>query len=146
MPGFGVYPSALSPFGLGTPIPATAPPTGEAGVRFIDPATGDYQQDPVTRQLAQMPTTRQRVLLAVMTLRNSMSVNREFGIRLPRKMGTFFESEVTQAVRAALQHLTDTEAVIRIDSILVERGAASRARITVSFTDLTTGNPDKVAI
>ena len=146
MPGFGVYPSALSPFGLGTPIPATAPPTGEAGVRYLNPATGDYEQDPVTKQLAQMPTTRQRVLLAVMTLRSSMSVNREFGIRMPRKMGTFFESEVQQAARAALQHLTDTDAVIRIDSILVERGANSRARVTISFTDLTTGKPDKVAV
>lgn len=146
MPGFGVYPSALSPFGLGTPIPATAPPTGTAGTRYLNPATGDYEQDPVTRQLAQMPTTRQRVLLAVMTLRDSMSVNRGFGVRLPRKMGTFFESEVTQAVRAALRHLTDTEQVIRIDSITVERGSGSRARIVISFTDLTTGNPDKVAV
>jgi len=146
MPGFGVYPSALSPFGLGTPIPATAPPTGEAGVRYINPATGDYEQDPVTRQLAQMPTTRQRVLLAVMTLRTSMSAHREFGIRMPRKMGTFFESEAIQSARAALRHLTDTDQVIRIDSITVERGLASRARIVIAFTDLTTGNPDKVAV
>lgn len=146
MPGYGVYPSAISPFGLGTPIPATAPPTGEAGVRYLNPATGDYEQDPVTKQLAQMPSTRQRVLLAVMTLRNSMSVNRDFGVRMPRKMGTFFESEATQAVRAALRHLTETEQVIRIDAIEVTRGAASRARIVISFTDLTTDRPDKVAV
>jgi hypothetical protein len=146
MPGFGVYPSALSPFGLGTPIPAAAPATGEAGCRYINPATGDYEQDPITKQLAQMPGTRQRVLLAVMTLRESASVNREFGIRLPRKMGTFFDSEMKQSARQALRHLTDTEQAIRIDSIVVERGIGGRARTTVSFTDLTTGKPDKVAV
>lgn len=146
MPGYGVYPSAVSPFGLGTPIPAAAPPNGPSGTRFIDPATGDYKQDPTTKQLAQMPSTRQRVLIALKTVVKSSTVNPSFGIKPPRKMGTFFESEQTQAVRAALAHLTDTEQVIRIDAITVERGINSRSRTTVAFTDLTTGKTDKVAI
>ena len=146
MPGYGVYPSAMSPFGLGTPIPATPPPTGEAGTRYINPATGDYQQDPTTRQLAQMPSTRQRVLLATMTLRRSSSVNTTFGIDPPRRMGTFFDSEMKFAVRAALRHLTETEQVIRIDDITVERGINGRSRTTIAFTDLTTEKPDKVAV
>lgn len=144
MPGFGVYPSALSPFGLGTPIPAEEPAEGPSGSRYINPATGDYEQDPVTRQLAQMPATRQRVLLAVMTLRESSSVKRDFGIRLPRKMGTTFDSEMRQSVRTALRHLTDSDAVIRIDSIDIERARAGRSLTTVNFTDLTTGKPDSV--
>jgi hypothetical protein len=146
MPGFGVYPSAVSPFGLGTPIPATPPPSGPSGTRYIDPATGDYQQDPTTRQLAQMPSTRQRVLLALKTVQKSSSVNPSFGVKPPRKMGTFFESEQRQAVRAALAHLTDTEQVIRIDDITVERGIKGRSRTIVAFVDLTTGKPDKVAV
>jgi hypothetical protein len=144
MPGFGIYPSAVSPFGLATPIPATPPPSGPSGTRFINPATGDYQQDPTTRQLAQMPSTRQRVLLAVTTLKKSSTVNPNFGIRPPRKMGTLFDSEQRHAVRAALQHLTETEQVIRIDAITVERGISGRSRTIIDFTDLETGQPDKV--
>lgn len=146
MPGYGIYPSAVSPFGLGTPLPAAAPPNGPSGTRFIDAATGDYKQDPTTKQLAQMPSTRQRVLLAVKTIQQSSTVNPKFGIRSPRKMGTFFESEQRQAVREALAHLTDTEQVIRVDAITVERGLHGRSRTIIAFVDLTTGKPDKVAV
>jgi hypothetical protein len=127
-------------------LPATPRPTGESGTRFIDPATKDYRQDPTTRQLAQMPSTRQRVLIAVTTERRSASVNLQFGIKAPRKMGTFFESEQRQAVQAALRHLTETEQAIRVDAITVERGINGRSRTVISFTDLATGRPDKVAV
>lgn len=146
MAGFGVYPAGLAPFGLNTPIPVNAPATGAAGSRFINPATKDYQQDPTTGQLAQMPAVRQRVLLALLTLVNSSSVNPAFGVRLPRKMGTFFESEMRLAIRAALKQLTDVEKIVRIDGISVERGTGGRSRTTVSYTDLTTGQPDQVEI
>lgn len=145
MAGFGVYPSCVSPYGLGTPTPAEAPATGPAGCRYINPATGDYQQDPTTKQLAQMPATRQRVLLAVTTLINSSSVKRTFGIKLPRKMGTLFDSEMKQSVRSALRHLTDDEAVIRIDGITVERGRAGRSLTTVEWFDLETGKSDHLS-
>jgi len=145
MPGFGVYPSCVSPYGLGTPTPAAEPASGPAGSRYINPATGDYEQDPTTRQLAQMPTTRQRVLLAVKTLQSSISVKRTFGIKLPRKMGTLFDSEMKQAVRSALHHLTDDEAVIRIDGITVVRGRAGRSETTIEWFDLETGKSDSLS-
>ena len=56
-----------------------------------------------------------------------------------------FQAEVEKSVRAGLRHLTDTQKVIRIDSIAALRGAGGRAQITISFTDLTTGKPDKVS-
>ncbi len=143
MSGVGLSSFGLSPYGTGTPVEGEAPPTGTAGSRYINPATRDYQQDPITKQLAQMPGVRQRVLLAVLTLANSSTVYKG-GIRQPRKMGTFFRAEMTQAVRATLRILTDVEKVIRIDSITVERGSGGRSRTTIEYTDLTTGASDTV--
>ncbi len=137
--GFGLLPFGLGPFGLETPDDPPDPPTGTAGSRYIDPATGDYALDAVTGQLQQMPRTRQRVLLALVTLRKTATTVPTFGNKLPRKMGTSFEFETKQAVRLALRHLTDSEQVIRIESLTVERGRNSRALVTVSYTDLETG-------
>lgn len=142
--GFGLMQFGLGPFGLETPDTPPDVPTGEAGSRFINPATGDYEKDGVTGQLKQMPRTRQRVLLALITLRRTASTSPGFGSKLPRKMGTAFEIETRQAVLYALRHLTDVEKVIRIESLLVERGLNSRARVTVSYTDLDTNEPDQV--
>jgi len=144
--GFGLLEFGLGAFGLETPDEAPEPPTGQPGSRYINPATGDYEIDATTGQLKQMPRTRQRVLLALITLRKSASMVPGFGNSLPNKMGTAFEVQVRQAVRLALKHLTETEEAIRIDSILVERGANSRARVTVSYTDLETNLPDQVPI
>jgi hypothetical protein len=139
--GFGVGPA-----GLGTPVTTAAPPDGPAGSRFIDPAVKDYAQDPSTGQQKQMPKVRQQVLLALTTLRGSASTLRDFGARVPRKMGDRFQAEVTNAVKAALQHLTDTQKVIRIDSIKAIHGRGGRAEITVAWSDLTTGKPDRLTI
>ena len=115
MAGAGIDSAGLGPCGLGTPVSGSAKPTGSAGVRYINPATRDYQQDSVTGQLAQMPSVRQRVLLALMTTRTSASVQPKFGIQLPRKIDGRFLAQTEQSVRYALRHLTDTEKVIRLD-------------------------------
>jgi hypothetical protein len=135
---------SFSPFGVGTTAPAVSAPTPGGGVRYIDPATKDYEYDSTTGQLAQMPTVRQRVLLAVMTLQGSVSVNTAKGILLPRKMGGQFDVEMKQSVRTALYQLTDVEAVLSIDDIKVEPGQGGRARVTITYTDLTTGEEDTV--
>jgi len=144
--GFGLMPFGLGPFGLETPDDPPEPPTGTAGSRYINPATGDYETDGVTGQLKQMPRTRQRVLLALVTLRRSASTSPGFGGKYPRKMGTTFEIETRQAVLFALKHLIEVEKAIRIENILIERGLGSRARITVSYTDLDTNEPDQVTL
>jgi hypothetical protein len=131
--------------GLGTPVSADPPPDGAAGSRYLNPATRDYQIDGTTGQQAQMPMVRQQVLIALTTLAKSATTLDWLGIKLPRKMGNRFQGEVEVSVRSALRHLTDTQKVIHIDGITAERGAAGRGRITVSFTDLTTGKADKVS-
>ena len=137
--------AAMTPFGLGTPIPTGDPPDGASGTRYLNPATRDYQVDTTTGQLAQMPSIRQRVLLALLTVRGSSTASPGFGIVAPRKMGEQFDVEMKQAVRSALKQLTDVEKVVRIDGIIVERGARSRSRTTVIFTDLITGEGDSVS-
>lgn len=146
MSGFGIYSAGFGAFGLGTPADPPDPPTGSAGSRWINPATRDYENDGATGQLKQMPGVRQQVLLAIMTVKGSATTAPRFGVKLPGKMGTSFEAECKAATRSALAHLTsgDTPA-IRINFIDVERGRASRARITVDWTDITTGEPDQVS-
>jgi hypothetical protein len=132
--------------GLGTPVSASAPAEGPAGSRYIDQATKDYAQDPGTGQLKQMPKVRQQVLLAVTTLLGSASTLNKFGIRMPRKMGDRFQAEMTNSVRAALRHLTDTQKVIRLDGVTAVHGRGGRGLTTISWTDLTTGKPDQVTL
>lgn len=139
MTGFGTLPFGTGPMGLGTPVTAGDPPSGAAGCRWINPASKDYEQDPNTLQFKQMPRVRQQVLLAVTTLKRSASTLDWLGIRFPRKQGDRFQAEAEKCVKAALRHLTDTQKVIRIDAITTQRGSGGRGRITLSWTDLTTG-------
>lgn len=137
-------PAGTGPAGLGTPVTTAAPPNGPAGSRYINPATRDYQIDPATNQFAQMPQIRQQVLLAITTVAASASAAQWLGIKLPRKMGNRFQAECEKAVRFALRHLTETQRLIRIDSITAVPGRAGRAQITVSWTEIATGKTDTV--
>lgn len=146
MPGFGLMPFGTGPMGLGTPVTASLPPNGPAGSRYINPATKDYERNPSTRQLKQMPKVRQQVLLALTTILGSASTLDGFGIRLPRKQGDRFQSQMENSVRAALRHLTSVERVIQIESIKVESGRGGRARITVSWSELATNQRDRLTV
>lgn len=145
MAGFGLAPAGLSPFGLGSPDEGAAPPSGPAGSRYLNPITRDYQIDPSTGQQAQMPPVRQRVLLTVLTAKNSSAVP-GFGTRIPALMGETFESEVRAEITRELRQLTDVERVARLDGVKVEKGLGGRARVTISYTDLTTATRDQVTI
>ena len=142
-------PIGLEPAGFGTPLSADAPPSGAAGVRYVNPATRDYEVNSVTGQQAQMPSVRQRVLLALMTTQESASVQPGFGVKMPRKIDGRFQAEAQQRIREALRQLTDVEKVCRIDGIAIDIGrsasATARVRQTVSFTDLTTGLQQQVS-
>jgi len=142
--GFGLSPYGFgTPYGLGTPVTAEAPPDGPAGSRYLNPASRDYEQGP-DGQLAQMPPVRQRVLIALLTIQGSSTALPQLGVRAPARMGTTFENEMRAAVRTALAQLIDVEKLIRIDAIKVERGNSGRARVTVSYTNLTDGTDDTV--
>jgi hypothetical protein len=141
MPAFGT-----GPFGLGVDLTDSAPPTGAAGCRYINPATKDFEQDPDTGQLKQMPARRQQVLVALTTAFGTASSQGGFGYRAPKKMGDQYANEVLVRVRTALRHLTDQQKVIRLDGVKTEKGMGGRSRITVSFTDISTGKADEVTI
>ncbi len=134
-----------SPFGVGTPASATEPPSGPAGSRYLNPVTRDYEVDSSTGQFKQMPGTRQRVLLTVLTVRDSSGV-RGFGVKLPPRMGETFERQVENELRRALRTMTEVEKSLLINGITVERGLGGRARITIAFTDLVTGDQDRVRV
>lgn len=144
MAGFGLLPFGTGPYGFGTPTTGAAPPVGAAGSRYINPVTRDYQIDPATGQQAQMPPLRQRVLLAVMTVLRSSTALPGMGINLPKKMGTTYEVETQNAVLLAVRQMTDVEKVMRVDRIDVKRTGTGRSEITISYTDLTTGEQDRV--
>src|SRR6478609_537906 len=145
MPGIGLFPVGLGPCGFGTPISADPIPAGPVGCRFIDPSTGDYAIDIATRQFQQMPPLRQRVLLALTTLFRSNNAVPGFGIKLPQKLGSNYQVEVTNAVNAAVYQLTSIEKIMQIDSIVAQKGSGGRSLITVSYTDLTTKQKDSVS-
>ena len=132
-----------TPFGVGTPTAANEPPEGAAGSRYLNPVTRDYEVDPTTGQFAQMPGTRQRVVIAVLTVRNSSGIP-GFGLRAPTHMGETFDAQMKNAVRQALRTMTDVEKSLFINDIIVERGLGGRARVTIKFTDLVTGDRDEV--
>lgn len=143
MAGFGTSPGGTAPFGIGTPSVGAAPPSGPAGCRYLNPATRDYEVDSSTGQFAQMPAVRQRVMLCVLTAKNSSSVP-GFGVRIPPLMNETFESEVRAEITRELRQLTEVERVCRLDGVFVVKGRSGRARVTVSFIDLTTGTADQV--
>lgn len=134
-----------TPFGVGTPATAAALPKRIAVANWVNPTTKDYETDPDTGELAQMPLTRQRVLLALIESYGSSSVRPRDGVSLPRKIGANFRREVTDAVAQALRQLIEVEQVIRLDDVTVD-SSGMRAIITVSFTDLTTGQAQSVKV
>jgi len=139
--GFGASAMGSAPFGIGTPAAAPDALGLSAGSRYLNPSTGDYQVDPTTEHFAQMPKTRQRVLLALLTRRNSSAVD-GFGKRVARRMGDSFEVEERANVAEALHHMTEVEKVLRVNQVDVERGLGGRARVTVHYTDLVSGERD----
>jgi phage baseplate assembly protein W len=146
MSGFGETSMGEHPFGLGSLEEAAIPAAGPTGSRYIDAVAGNYRLDDTTGHFAQMPPLRQRVLLILATVHGSSTAAPTLGIRVPRVMGSHFEQEMKAAVRFAFRQLTDVEAVMRIDDILVQRSptALGRAEMTLSYTDLSTGRRDDV--
>jgi len=135
-----------TPCGVGSIAAAPSPPTGASSfVRYVHAGSRDLEVDPSTGHLATMPLVRQRVLLAVLTAYNSSGVLK-FGLKAPRYIGTWFERDMETAVRAAMAQLTDIERVARLNSVLVERLGSGRARVTIDYTDLTTGESEPLAV
>ena len=144
MAGLGLFPVGSTPFGAGTPVEATAPPTAIPELaNFLDPRTGDYvvQAD---GSYQRMPVVRHRVLMLVKTELGSAAPEPDIGLRLPQKMDQSFEQRARQAVTRALAPISSED--MHIDGIPVERSGMGRADITIEFTDLTTGESDALVL
>jgi len=137
MAGLG-SPLGVTPFGTGTPATAqTRPSKSPLGARFLDPTTRDYALDS-EGEVKRMPGVRQQVLLAVTTLINSSSTLPGAGISLPRKIGADFARLTRISVEAACAHITESGRAT-IDDVTAEVVSTGRTLITVTYTDLTTG-------
>lgn len=134
----------IGPFGAGTPATASDPPTGAIGCRFIDPRTRDYAQDVITKQQQQMPAVRQRVLLTLMTVRNSSTLRPAWGLRGGGRIDPSFATRRAAEIRFALRQMVEVEKVLEIRGIDVRYLGSGRTLETVDFVDLTTGLPDRV--
>lgn len=136
MAGLGTAAAGQVAAGFGDPATGSAPPAAERMSRYIDPATGEYEVDSSTGNFRRWTPVQQRVFLALKTVFGSSSVQRRWGVRLPRKVTASFNAEVEQAARDALARMTDVEKVIRILRVEVDR-VGSRSRCAVYFRDLT---------
>lgn len=139
-------PIVTSPIALGSPNEVDDIPTGKGSLsRWINPGSGDYEQDPITLQLKSMPSVRQRVVLIMRTMRGSSTVMPHVGVERPDRMDDTFEYTMKRNVRDAYRQLTHVEKVIRIDQIVVGRTSTGRATVLMVYTDLTTGQSDRAS-
>lgn len=146
MPGLGLAPAGFFALGFGQDEEILGPPEDPiVGATFINPRTRDYvAQDDGSYQ--RMPVMRHRVLMLLMTeLGSAVNVDNQeaIGLRLPQKITPSFQQEVDQAVRAALLPIGNE---IRIDAVTTIVLPTGKVDITVSYTDLTTGNSDTVTV
>jgi len=137
MPASGA-PLGLGPFGLGTPVAAPLPATTPPAIsRYINPSTGDYQQNVDTGQLQDMPPIRQRMLLMVLTRKGTSTVLPNLGITVPPKIDQTFVRKLSSAIRSAARQMTTVERSARIDNIIIEHNITGRPDVIIEFTDLT---------
>ncbi len=139
MPTTGA-PLGVFPLGYGEATAAPEPPDPSASTlsRYINPGSKSYEVDPTTGHLAQMPGTRQRVLIALSSVAGASTVLRELGVRFGGKIDSSIERRMQGEVRFALRHLI-AERAIRIERIDVAKRSTGRVRVTVTYTDLLTG-------
>ena len=146
--GIGLQGAGITAAGIGTYTTIVEPADPSNGSRYINPYTRDFELDPSTLQLAQMPGTRQLVLLALATIQGSSTALPSLGVKMPSKIGASFVADVTASVRSALAHLTrEDDPVIALESVKVERAnVPGRGIVTVSYTDLASGETDEVNV
>lgn len=138
-------PFAVYPFGAGAPATTTAPPlVPDLTAAFLDPLARDYQLTP-DFETARMPSVRQQMLIALTTVRGSMSSAPDFGIALPKKIDENVGRAVRIAVLAATAHITSAGRA-RIDEVRTEQVNTGLLRIFVSYEDLIDGGNRQIGI
>lgn len=143
--GWGQTTFGTVPFYVGSTVPLTAPPARKPGVAFLDPLTGDYVIGS-DGELSKMPSTRQRVMLICTTKLGSAAAATQMGIQLPSKIGDGFEEQAETAIRTGLQPLVD-DGSLTLDAVSADRTSVTgRARLTIEYTDLRSGEKETVAV
>ena len=146
MAGFGVSALGTSPFGIGTPPAASSVPNGVTTFcRFLNPTTGEYEQDSTSLQQKQISRVMQQVLLALRTRRGSSTAVPDFGYDSPKKMGTRFAALVEARIRQALRHLTHTQKSMRITRISVTR-SMTRYAAEIEYKNLETDETEQITV
>ncbi len=148
----GLGDSALgsTPFGVGTPTEATAPPEDPPErARFLNRLTKDYEVDS-DGEYKRMPVVRHRMYFATTETKGSSTVRPEDGIDLPPKIEQDFELRVEDSVRQS-RVISDMIATreMSLDAVITERSAdnvTGRARITIAYTDLNDNESDSLVI
>lgn len=147
MSGFGSSGFGSGPYGLGTPVTASAQggsvlrdaKTGKPqGSRRLNPETRDFDIDTNGRTLG-LGNVRALVELALAT-ESGTSAMQALGqaLRTIDRIGTSFQYRVRDTVAAAVKHLTDRN-IITIDRTTVEDLGPGKRLIRVFWRDVTTG-------
>lgn len=146
MAGLGMTSLGSTPFGVGTPAEAIAPPTTlPSASRYVNFRTKDYEGSS-DGEIRRMPSVRHRVLMLLGATLGSSTVLPELGLKLPDRIDGRYAQLAEQRIRAALQPLV-TSKELRIRFVRVTRSpVAGRVDHIVAYDDLTTGNPDTVTI
>jgi phage baseplate assembly protein W len=138
MSGWIGSPFAVYPFGAGAPATLTAPPTvPDLTAAFVDPTPRDYQLTPDS-ETARMPSVRQQMLIALTTIKGSMSCLPDFGIELPKKVDENIDRLVKVAVIAATKHITSVGRA-RINNVTTTQLNTGLVQILVEYDDLVDG-------
>lgn len=157
--GFGSQGFGSTPYGIGTPTPATAPSgallrdplTGRTmDARRIDPSIRDYAIDTASGRILGMSATKHNVLLAVHT-EIASSAMRELGqdLRSLDRITSNFQRRLESTLTNALKHLIDRELVrvLGITSFKAGPNDGLKPGQTygrLKFVDLTTGKEHEV--
>jgi len=148
--GAGLSAGGTSPFGIGTPATATAPPESPPdAAAFIDfRFSRDYELG-ADGEVKRMPVQRQRVALALAETRGSSTVRPNDGHDRPKKIDERFARLEEQSVRRSLAQMTDVEKSLSVDAVVAEHpsdGVIGRTATTVTYTDRTNGEHDALNI
>ena len=157
--GFGSQGFGSTPYGIGTPTPATAPSGGllrdpttgrTMDARRIDPSIRDYALDTSAGRILGMSATKHNVIIAVHTELNS-SAMRGLGQELRKldRVTSNFQRRLEATITSCLKHLIDRQ-LVRVLGITTFRAGAKdglqpgQTYGRLSFVDLTTGEEHKV--
>lgn len=127
------------PFGFGVPAQGVTRERTD-GARFIDPATGDYETDG-QGVMRRMPAVRQQVLVAMRTVVTDLTP--VDGLQRPRRIDAQYQREADDSVRRALAHLVRNR-VLTVEEVRVDDTRGGRAKHTIVYRDLATGETDEV--